>query len=218
MQFPPKHPIKAFVVFFIPIYALLLIAGLAGMDHVYEGMYRSIGNKLFLETGEKGLVQFIEAEDPTTKEMASWVLLINKEENAKAIANGTTVPSARVEISPWSMGYLPIALLLALILSTPIPWKRRLIALAWGLPTLGLFIYFRTWVFIKYFFLNKDEKLDVIDPGPFATSMLEWSYSIFVYNVVVGLFFPILVWILVSFRKEDKTLLKEVMKPFKPRT
>lgn len=212
MQFPPKHPIKAFLVFFIPIYTILVTVGLLGLDKTYDKIYRSLGDTFFSEIGDKGIVRFIEEIDPTTSEMASMAMLINRDQNNAAVANGTSVRAAKIVVEPWRMGYLPIALLISLILSTPIPWKRRLFSLLWGMLAVSVFIIFRTWIFLKYFFYEK-EWLEVVTPEGFGANMLEWSYSVFVYNIVLALIVPVLIWILVTFRKEDKGLLQEVLGP-----
>lgn len=37
-------------------------------------------------------------------------------------------------------GYVPAALLIALVLATPVPWRRRAWAILWGLPLITVFV------------------------------------------------------------------------------
>ncbi len=59
--------------------------------------------------------------------------------------------AARREIDSRSIGWVPTALTIALVLATPIPWTRRLLALAGGLVLIHLFIFFtlQSWIWNK---------------------------------------------------------------------
>ena len=104
------------------------------------------------------------------------------------------------------MAYLSTAVLTGLILATPIPWSRRGPALFWGIILLHAFVALRLATLIIFGFA-----LDT--PGPLALPDAFWGRTlravIVTFSVGQGLsyIFPILIWMLVSLRREDLAMI-----------
>ena len=98
------------------------------------------------------------------------------------------------------------ATLAGLILATPIPWPRRGRAFFWGMILLHAFVALRLATLIIYGFT-----LDT--PGPLALPDAFWGRTlravILTFSVGQGLSYivPILIWMLVSLRREDLAMI-----------
>ncbi len=104
------------------------------------------------------------------------------------------------------VGWIPTAFLCALILSTWLPWPRRLGALGFGLLILHLYLLLAVRVYIW------NRSLPELAVGPLAAA-LRWVGSGLEETMVTQLgpsfVVPAVIWILVSFRKEDLDAARE---------
>jgi hypothetical protein len=100
------------------------------------------------------------------------------------------------------MAYLPTALLIALVLATGIGWRRRLWALAWGLLWVHVFIAFLMGVMIVVVIWANPE-LDLFQASQ------SWQKAVWLLNECFGnrvgtpLIMAVLIWMVVTFRRED---------------
>jgi len=122
--------------------------------------------------------------------------------NRNHVKPNGNVYAAQVRHSSRHVGYLPTAFLLALILSAGIPWKRKLIALLWGMLSIHLFILFKTSLIIIYF-LGENEWIIPFKLTPFWKTTWGYIYEQFIHNLNPNFIVCLLIWILVVFRKED---------------
>lgn len=95
--------------------------------------------------------------------------------------------------------WLPTALTIALILATPIPWRRRLASMLIGILLIHLYILA---VFAIYIW-NQSTTIGVITLPPFAKLITDALEYTFVTQIGPGFAVPILIWILVTFRQKD---------------
>jgi len=65
------------------------------------------------------------------------------------VQNITTGSKAKMSVNA-RRSYLPVALAVALIVAAPIPWQRKLIALALGLVLMGAYVQFTFWLKIVH--------------------------------------------------------------------
>jgi hypothetical protein len=98
-------------------------------------------------------------------------------------------------------GYIFIAFLTALIVATPIGWRRRGWALFWGMILIHGFIIFILAAWILRGFNNEVVSLLVL--SPFWQRVLLLTVFMFVHNLTFGLIVCVFIWLLVSFRRED---------------
>lgn len=207
MKLLPKHPLKQFLLLFVVSYAfLMLLATFTGIKSGYDNGYRSLGNTYFQPFKEKGYVIFSEGADPLNKGLNTQLALINIDQNNQAIASGTNVRTIKVYVSPFRSGLFPLILLLSLILASPVPWRRKVWLLPVGFIIISLFAYFRTWLTVLLNF-DQNEWLEVVDLSPTMHSFYNWLEAVTVGNVVFSVVVPVVVWFIITFRKEDRSVL-----------
>jgi hypothetical protein len=98
-----------------------------------------------------------------------------------------------------SIGWDPTALTIALILATPVPWRRRGWALLWGLVLVNLFILFslQSWIW------NASPNISLTTLSPFWKEMADDLEYTLITQMGVSFSMPVLIWIVVTFRLED---------------
>ena len=98
--------------------------------------------------------------------------------------------------------YKPTVFLVALILATPIPWRRRGRALAWGLIGATLFVGLRLWLRVTDAFCDPS-MLGLYDVAAFWRSLLHGAMLVVSLSPAMTYFAPLIIWGLVTFRRED---------------
>jgi len=97
-----------------------------------------------------------------------------------------------------NLGWQSTALLLALILATPVPWSRRRWALLWGVLGLHgfllLFLGFCIWV--------DSAEISLVTLSPFGKAITGGCREALAGQLNLAV--PVLIWILVTFRREDR--------------
>jgi hypothetical protein len=163
-------------------------------DAAYGKFYRKLALSFYGDFRETGFVKFREMPDP----VKTRVNLGNKLQ----IRPGQKTRTAYVDINTRYLGYIPTILIASLVLASPVPWKRRLIALAAGLFLVTLMIMFKQWIALLWLsevspflelthFTGISKKILTF----FNTFIAEFSSSL--------LYFVVGVWLLVTFRISD---------------
>ena len=187
--------VVGFFVRFMAIF-VVLTAPWPGLPQAYAPAYRAAGNLLFASFGADGTVELRPStrDDPdrdTEFALANW------QTDAESVFVGSSLK-----------GYKPTAFVLALILATPIPWRRRWRALLWGTVCITVYAALRTTVFLVAVF-SEDNDLAVLTLGPISKTALDYIYWVVVDSFAGWLILPLPIWALVSFRRQDwQTLLK----------
>ncbi len=191
--------VVAFFVRFMVIFVVLM-APWPGLPRAYAPGYRAAGNLLFGSFGSAGSVDLRPStrQDPdrdTEFALANW------ETDAEYVFAGSSLK-----------GYKPTAFVLALILATPIPWRRRWRALLWGMVCITLYVALRTAVFLAAVF-TEDNGLAVLTLGPISKGALDYVYWVVVDSFAGWLILPLPIWALVSFRRQDWQTLRKGGRP-----
>jgi hypothetical protein len=113
-----------------------------------------------------------------------------------------------IGLSSRNIGYLPMALLLALVLSTPIPWKRRIKALLWSVMLFHVIMAFRI-AFSVYSQFVTNEKLALIQLGTFWKYLVFYLDHLMVNSVTTSFTISLIIWMVVSFRRDDWTAIAQ---------
>jgi len=174
----------------------LLIAPWPGWSERYARGLHRCGEALFDPFGKKGVVRFQFTPDATLHD--TTIILGNRD----MVQPGGKMPAARVLFSSRYVAYLPTALVAALVLATPIPWRRRLWALVWAMVIVHAFVAFILWLMILHQY-NETPGLSLFLLKAFPKKILHAVHEVFV--TYTGPFFavPVFIWLLVSFRRED---------------
>jgi hypothetical protein len=137
-----RQLLPGFVARLFLIYALM-IAPWPGLEAGYAALYRSGSNAL---SGVLGLGHHVSLHVLSDEDRASFA----GKTDARALALDDTKIVFRaggqqltVLHSTWYSGYIPTALLIALMLATPLRWPGRLRALGWGLLIVSLYLALR---------------------------------------------------------------------------
>lgn len=188
-----KQVIKFFCLFLL-VYVLLMVPW-PGFGAGYSKFYRAAGTFLFGSFGRKGVVCFYPLSDG---EYDVKIVFYNRDQVAP---DGKMIPCGHIRHNSRLAGYIYAAFVVALILATPIPLRRRVRALFWGLILIHCFIVFKLAIWILYGFNQEPSPLIVLNK--FWQQALLITVNVFVHNLTFGFIVSFIIWILVSFRRED---------------
>ena len=98
---------------------------------------------------------------------------------------------------------MPTALTAALVLATPISWRRRLIALAGGLVLIHLFILvsLQSWIW------NNSTGVSLLALSSFWQQAADDLNYTLMNQLGVSFSVPVIIWVLVTFRRQDQDAL-----------
>ena len=140
---------------------------------------------------------------------ASWVVVLEPAEHTTAhsdsemfLINRQTRELAKQTLSSRYIGYAPTTFLVALILATPLTWRRRLTALLWGLVLTHAWIAFSMLLLIVYGY-SRGDVVSIFDVSPFTRTALAFMREALVKAPVIKYTVPAVIWMLVSFRRSD---------------
>jgi hypothetical protein len=171
------------------IYGLLVLPW-PGVRAGYAAFFRAGGNLIFRSSIPGGSVRFRPAPRPKGP--------IDTHVQFADLRSGTTTA---VMTSSQKPGYLSTALVLALVLATPLPWRRRLRALFWGLILISAFVACELLIIVLHVF--SAARLSLFGPPPPWDKVLTVAHQVATSGVVTWFIFPVFVWGLVCFRKTD---------------
>lgn len=197
---PPHKPIVRWAVCFALIAALLL-APWPRVSGGYANLFRAAGQRMFGKFGSKGLVFFQPAE--AADAFLDTRLIIGNRDQLKP---GGRLPGATIDLSTRTSGYVPVAFLIALILATPLPWRRRLRALGWGLLWVHGFIAALLALMIVYQYSN-NPSIGLFQLGWFWKKTVDALYQIFVGYIGALFVVPVVIWLGVMFRRGDLSII-----------
>jgi hypothetical protein len=193
-----KGPAVKFLLRFLVIFGLL-IAPWPGLNQAYSQYFQSLGQLVFNPTGEtKRMVVF----SPASGQIPGMDTRLTLENAELADASGRGLVKS-TEIDARSIGWVPTALTIALILATPIPWTRRLVALAGGIFLIHLFIFFslQAWIW------NNSPDLSLLTLSKFEQRVVgELNYAL-MNQLGISFTVPVVIWTLVTFRRQDQDAL-----------
>ena len=178
----------------------VLCAPISYYDRAYGVFYRSIAGFTFETFNGTGFAMFREMDDP-----AMTHLLIGNYALVKP--DKTTVTLERF-INTRYLGFIPTILLVSLVLASPVPWKRRAVALAAGFLVITLLVIFKQWIALLWH-SEQNSWLQLSTFTGFREKLFKYSYHIICVSSSTLLYFVVAVWLLVTFRVDDFTGSKE---------
>ncbi len=189
-----RGPAMRFLLWFLLIFGVL-IAPWPGLNQAYSRYFQSLGQMAFNPSGEsRRMVVF----SPASGKIPGLDTRLTLENTELADASGQGRVE-RTEIDTRSIGWVPTALTVALVLATPIPWTRRLMALAGGLALIHLFIFFslQAWVW------NNSAGLSLLTLSSFEQRVVDELNYALMNQLGISFTVPVLIWTLVTFRRQD---------------
>jgi hypothetical protein len=160
----------------------------------YATAFRAMGDTLFGSFGSQARCEFLEVE-PDDRRTDTEIKMTNLR----------AAKWQKRRVSSRMMGYVPAALVTALALATPIPWRRRAWALILGLLFVHLFVALALGISILHAFcgLEGTSEIAVWSLGPIASLALSFAFTVFVAYSAGQFVVPVIIWALVTFRRRE---------------
>jgi hypothetical protein len=187
---------KTLLIFFLKaiVIYLLLTAPFPFYDNMYGKFYRSCGKVFFDRFHGTGIARFSPGNENRITRLDVG--------NVTQLDANNQLKTAWVNTETRGFGYLPSVLLVSLVLASPVSWRRKIIALIIGLTLVSLMVMFRLWFQILYL-CEQYPWLNLYNFGETQKKIIEYAYQTIVIPINMVLYFVIIVWLLVTFRKED---------------
>ncbi len=176
----------------IVIYGLLLIPW-PGVERGYAVYYRGMANLFYGSLGSVGTARFESFQERSGRYDSQMII--------KCVSFDGKRTTRDVPFHTRRIGYLPTVQVTALILATSMPWRRKLRALLFGLVLIHAFIILEIGLTVMYSLT--DVRLPVFDFEPWTCHFFARLYEMTVISPTLSFILPILIWLLVCFRRED---------------
>lgn len=184
---------------FLLIYTLLIIPW-PGWDELYGSYFRGLAGLVFTREDAPEKIEF------ERHILAHDFSVLNTQMILRHTVETGDPPREmliRIALDTRSIGWLPTALTAALILASPIRWSRKLGALVAGLVLVHLLILFT----LETCIWSKSSAIGILNLSPFWQRVADGLYNAFVVQLGISFTLPVLIWLLVCFRKRDAALL-----------
>lgn len=196
-----RRPVARFLASFAIIYGLFILPW-PGWSALYGEYFRAFNRLIFVREGERRILFFAPLPGAPQNPLDTQITIANRDHlNAKGEA-----PALFLAVTSRGVGWVPTATLAALILASPVPWRRRAWALLCGM--IALHGYIAGFIAV-YLWNNTDESSGV----QLVTLLPHWKPIVFGLCKTMtasGASFvvPVLLWIVLIFRREDLEQLK----------
>lgn len=190
---PRRKLVIAFLLQFAAAYGLLIVPW-PGWRAAYGGFFRGLNGTVYGGGNELTVVRFRPAEKPPRPEIDTEILLGKR---AELDANGRG-PVKILGLDSRGVGWVPTALLLALVAATPLPWASRGRALVTGL----LLVHAYLLAVVAFCLWNESAGLAPVAFLPFWAPLGEFLEETFVTQMGPSFVVPTLIWLLVVFALE----------------
>jgi hypothetical protein len=105
---------------------------------------------------------------------------------------------------------VPTAVVLALAVAAPLPWRRRVRLVAWSLVLVHALIAARVGLTLLERF-TRDGELALWHPGPFGRASVIFFYETVTASLVMSFALPVLIWVALLLLGGDwKTLVERI--------
>jgi hypothetical protein len=176
------------------VYALLMVLWLI-WGAAYLKLYSAGANRLFGSFGSRAVVYFSPSPD-TSDEVK--ITFYDRQRLDRYLR---PIPLVRIAHDVRYGVYIYVAFLIALILAAPVPRRRRAWALLWGLIAVHAFMAIRLALLIAQ--LLNSKQIALLTLNRFWQHLLLLGAQVFVINILPSFVVVIVLWVLLSFRRED---------------
>ncbi|MBE0638414.1 MAG: hypothetical protein IH598_07835 [Bacteroidales bacterium] len=189
------------VLIFIVVYTLLLIPQI-NVNKAYAELFCKLGNYLYRDFPRGGYVKLSIQSDRGKNDIALFLSRADWIKERKLTGVTTDKASDRI-------GYLITAFYVALVLSTPMSWKRKVVALVLGLVLMTAFVMLKVYIII----LQSYTLVDWFDlyQEPAEKEKIQFWYSHFAAPATYGYSFAVILWLALSIGKKEWKQLNALM-------
>lgn len=180
--------LTGFLIKTVVLYILLTLP-LSFLEKNYTKFYISVSKACFTKIHDTGFVFFLPGKDNSN---------ITLQVGNKAIRQDDGTYRASIsEVNTRIRGYIPTALLVALLLATPFGWKRKIVNLILGISFFTLLVMLKQWIHLIYIYnLNPYFQLYILTPA--HKKSLDFCYENLVTPSGPSLFIVIMVWFILA--------------------
>lgn len=190
-----RRLIARYVCTFSLIYCAL-IAPWPSWNTLYGGWFRYFSQKL-IDVGPRHQMVRLQEAKPGARLDTEIVLI-----DPQALDEHGRGRARVLGLDTRGVGWIPTAFLCALVLSTPILWKRRIRALGLGLLAVHLYLALAVRAYIW-----NESIPSLAENGVSASHFLKWLANGLEETLITQLgpsfVIPAIIWLLVTFRRED---------------
>lgn len=195
-----RRAIALFFVKIVIIYGLLILPWLHGPE-LYGWTFRKAGTVLFRHFGNAGRV-FFGPMEPRKPPYDTTVTITNLGKLLKG-PDGNPMPvRGSFDVDTRNMGYLATAFAFALIVSSPVPWRRRVVAAILGVAIMSAFVWLQMYLRLVNAFAEPAMGA-MFDLSPFSRRALNVSITLLSRNPVTAYVFPLFIWAALTIRRRD---------------
>jgi hypothetical protein len=187
------RPIAGFLLAFSVLYGLLILPW-PRWNSIYGDGFRAVGRACFPDDGGRRMIRF----DAAQTDHPSIDTSITIADRGRTNPGGRS-PARVLWLDARSVGWIPTALFVALTAASPVPWKRRCLALVPGLLLVQGFILLSVGCYIW----DESAALGIATIGPFWKLIADGLEETLVTQLGASFVAPALIWVLVTFRAGD---------------
>lgn len=166
----------------------LLIFPWPGWNGTYGRYFRMLGELVFGQNGAGWIVVFTSASPVVRPPLDTQITLANRRQ---VDAHGN-IPAKILALDSRAVGWVPTAFLAALIVATPVSWRRRGEALLWGLLWIHAFILFAIGVSV----LNQAaSEIGLLSLTRVVKQLVEGAEETLVDQMGASFVVPAIIWI-----------------------
>ena len=198
MAQPNLNPLVRFLGLFAVCYALL-IAPWPNSRELYSGYFCSFARLVFSEYRGNRILRFNTVPvDQRNRTLDIRITLANRDQ-LDANSSGHAI---MLDLDSRGIGWVPTALLLSLVIASPVSRSRRTCALVWGLLAIHALILLSIQVYI-WNQVDASNGLNLIALSPFWKTIVSGMEETLVTQLGASFVLPLLIWILSTFRAEE---------------
>ena len=197
---PPRKLIAGFIWRFVVLYALLIVPW-PGFNGAYGRYFCALGQLIFARENDRRIVHFEPVPEELRHQLDIRIALGNREHLDR---NGSG-QMVFLELDTRGIGWVPTALLLALVLATPVTWRRRAGALCLGLLSVHALVIFSVAIYIW----NNSVDLGLVTVGPFSKQIIAGLEETLITQMGASFAAPVLIWMLFTIRPKDVAVWRE---------
>jgi len=212
--------LRFFLTFAVVYLALWALLTLTPIGYKYHSLLNNTCQTLFGSFAGPGVAKFdlVQGDDDPQEKMR--VIIYNGDQKRSveqkvkmnpALAKTLSYPGSTGHIRLWVFATLPLLFLWALILSSPVNWKRKIGSIVLGTVFMQAFVFLKFYLYmLKEFNLN--DELDVVYLTESSERMVNFSYNLF-ENIGIALVLAVILWAMLTFKASDFTKFSKLLKP-----
>lgn len=190
----PRRVFMGFLWRFALLYGVL-IAPWPGFNENYGRCFRRVGEWVFAREEGLRLVHFEPVPAPLCRGLDTRILLARRDQ---LDAHGSG-PVRYLELDTRGVGWVPTALIVALIIATPVPWRRRGGALVAGFLAVQAFVVFS----VADYIWNHSAEMGLVVHGSAWKRVVAGLEETLITQMGASFVVPVLLWLLITLRRHD---------------